>query len=215
MESRYQVVFWFFIILLVVELAMIPINLISADLMQKSTTISDVANQLAAMGSIEGLIALLYIAVSLGTCISFFFWIHRAYKNLPFLGGTKLKSSPGWAIGWFFVPIAFLWKPYQVVKEIWEVSKPGLAGDSMPWQAREPSLGSIIGWWWALFLISTFLGNIIFRLSFLAKDTGTLIAIAYISVISSIVNALGIIVTILMVKNITEFQEQKSQFTKQ
>ena len=63
------------------------------------------------------------------------------------LGSPGLRFTPGWAVGWYFVPIANLWKPYQAMKEIWRASKnPG------NWQAETTS--GFLGWWWFWWIIS-------------------------------------------------------------
>ena len=73
-------------------------------------------------------------------------WIHRANYNARQLGATGLKMSPGWAVGWYFVPVAWFWKPYQAMKEIWQAS----VSPKHWWrQAGSP----LLGWWWALWLL--------------------------------------------------------------
>ncbi len=47
-------------------------------------------------------------------------WAWRATKNLE-SWGASLKWSPGWAIGGGFIPIGFLWIPYQVVRDAWSL----------------------------------------------------------------------------------------------
>ena len=33
-----------------------------------------------------------------------------------------MEFSPGWSVGWFFVPVAGLFMPYRVLKELWKAS---------------------------------------------------------------------------------------------
>lgn len=56
-------------------------------------------------------------------------WQHRAQKNLEGLGATWLRFTPGWAVGWWFVPFANLVKPFQTMRELWKAS-----GDPYGWQ---------------------------------------------------------------------------------
>jgi uncharacterized membrane protein (DUF485 family) len=89
-----------------------------------------------------GLFVLVWIAAAIVCC----FWLYRAYKNLRALGHTHTEFTPGWAIGYFFVPIVGLWKPYQVVSELWKKSDPS-----------ESSGGSaIVAFWWLCFLLLGF-----------------------------------------------------------
>jgi Domain of unknown function (DUF4328) len=83
------------------------------------------------------------------TAIAFLMWTHRAYRNLPALGARNLETSPGWAVGWYFVPIANLVKPYSATVEIVRHSDP----DGIGVNARASST-AIVGFWWAAYLIS-------------------------------------------------------------
>lgn len=75
-------------------------------------------------------------------------WIYFSGKNVRALGATGLAISPGWAVGWYFIPIANLWKPYQAMKEIWQASR-----DPLDWKHQQPS--SRLSTWWTMWLILT------------------------------------------------------------
>ncbi len=49
-------------------------------------------------------------------------WIHRAHANLFDLGFEGVSYSPGWSVGWFFVPFLNLFKPFDAMKELWNSS---------------------------------------------------------------------------------------------
>lgn len=82
-------------------------------------------------------------------------WIWRSSKNLH-TTGAAMDFTPGWAVGWYFIPVAHLWKPYQAMREIWDRSMAG--GDS-------PSRG-LLGCWWVAWVISGISDNISLRMSF-------------------------------------------------
>jgi hypothetical protein len=93
----------------------------------------------------------------LATFISFVLvgmWIHRAHKNLFDAGFDGLEYTPGWSVGWFFIPFANLVKPFQAMKELWQAS---LAGND--WNPGDETPGTMIGWW-ACWLGGNILGNI-------------------------------------------------------
>jgi len=54
----------------------------------------------------------------LATVIVWCIWQHRAQANAVVLSGGGLRFTPGWAVGWWFIPIANLWKPFQTVREL-------------------------------------------------------------------------------------------------
>jgi Na+/proline symporter len=107
-----------------------------------------------------------------------------------------------------FVPIMFLFRPYQVVSEIWKVSDPKVdLIDGAAWKNAKTS--SIVGWWWAFFLISNFLGQIVFRMTLGAEEPPELLASTYTYMVSDSIDVVGMLITILMVRRISQFQEAK------
>lgn len=62
--------------------------------------------------------ALLYLVDFVASAIAFLAWLSRSVENVPPLGAGTLWVSPRWAIGWWFVPVANLFKPYQVVRDL-------------------------------------------------------------------------------------------------
>ena len=83
--------------------------------------------------------------------ILFLTWINKAYKNLVGFQTEGLKFSPGWAVGWFFVPVANYFKPYQVLKELWKASAPDFS-PKLQW-TKSGNYG-LIGWYWVSVIIS-------------------------------------------------------------
>ena len=102
-------------------------------------------------------VGVLYFAVYLTTMVFVLVWIHRANHNVRELGGSGLRFSPAGAIGWYFVPILHLWRPYRAMKEIWQAS---LAPHD--WHGRP--IPVILPIWWTLWLVSHVLGNLDWRL---------------------------------------------------
>ena len=68
-------------------------------------------------------------------------WIYRAHANLETADLPGLEYSPGWSVGWFFVPIAALWKPFSAMRELWNASH-GAVGD---YSDNAPAL--LWTWW--------------------------------------------------------------------
>lgn len=73
-------------------------------------------------------IAILSLMVFVATAVAFLMWEYRASKNLALLGANEQRFSPGWAMGWWFVPIFWVFRPYQVIKEIYLSSRPNTLG---------------------------------------------------------------------------------------
>jgi len=66
----------------------------------------------------------IHVLVRLGTVISFLLWLHARYSSLRLVGWTSANYTPGVAVGWFFVPLLNLYKPYLVVQEMWGATDP-------------------------------------------------------------------------------------------
>ena len=161
----------------------------------------------------QATIGLVYTVVLIITGILFLMWIHRAHRNLPSLGNTNLKYSPGWAVGWFFVPILSLWKPYQVTTEIWKASDPTTdINDSTAW--KKSSASSIISSWWFLFLVSVLIGNILVRFVLQAETLSEILTVSWWSFIMGVIDIVIAILTILIVRNIDQRQQMKNQLSR-
>jgi hypothetical protein len=112
-------------------------------------------------------IAAVVLLVDFVVCvITFLMWLHRAYDNLPALGVTDRRWSPGWAVGWWFIPIMSLFRPYQLVKEVWQASAPTA---SPAW--RNQALPDFFRWWWGLLLLYLIVGVFLERFARAAGGT--------------------------------------------
>lgn len=56
------------------------------------------------------------------TVIFFCLWVWRAAKTVRRMGITVSVETPGMAVWVFFIPIAWWWKPYAVVRTLWQVA---------------------------------------------------------------------------------------------
>ena len=111
----------------------------------------------------DSTIVLLSVGCMIAAFIAVIFlliWIYPVYRNLPALGNSDLKYTPGWAVGWWFVPIMNLFRPCQVIVEIAEGSDPRAL------VTREPraAMNSFIVAWWIWRVIGAIVGNILARL---------------------------------------------------
>src|SRR5688500_18010935 len=62
-----------------------------------------------------GIAALLRIPLFIAVVVFFLIWVYRAFNNLSALKPGNLEFSPGWAVGWWFIPFANLIKPFQAM----------------------------------------------------------------------------------------------------
>jgi Domain of unknown function (DUF4328) len=98
-------------------------------------------------------ISVLLTLVVLLTAAFFLIWIYRAHKNLKAFGAAELKYSPRWAVAGFFVPLLNIFRPYQVISEIWKASVKGAGrGGGTNWKLEQ--IPAYFGLWWGLWLLS-------------------------------------------------------------
>lgn len=103
-----------------------------------------------------GLAALVELATFLVAGFLSLKWVYRVQMNAHTLAGG-LASTPPWAVGWFFVPIMNLYKPYEALKQAWQVAR-------SPQGWSQVTLPSVINWWWGLWLTSNIALNVYGRL---------------------------------------------------
>lgn len=191
----------FLIVMLWISLGMevisILIDFAQLSLLDRSYTQAKVA----ANDARQGIIGLGSLGVFIMTGIAFLKWIYRANVNSRGFGAQDMKFTPGWSIGYYFIPFLNLVRPYRAMKEIWQVSHNPAA-----WKSQNGS--ALLGWWWALWLISGFLGQMVFRMSMRADTIDTLKASTGASILSSIVEIPLCIVALQLVKSIAAKQEQ-------
>ena len=90
-------------------------------------------------------------------------WIYLAHVNARALGASDMMVSPGWAVGWFFIPLMNLFMPFVAMRELWKAS-----ARPRDWQL-EPVPAALV-MWWILWVGAGIAGVISFSLA-LGKDT--------------------------------------------
>ena len=94
----------------------------------------------------------------LPTATLFLLWFHRAHQNLSSFRRGPFEHSPRGAVASFFIPFLNLVQPYFVMKEIWQASDPAIPPFAQtPWPSARTS--SLLGIWWAFFLLRGFAGS--------------------------------------------------------
>ncbi len=80
----------------------------------------------------------IFLVSAIALAVAFIAWLSRSVENVPPLGGGTPSDSPRSAIGWWFVPVAFLWKPYGVVRD---------AHDRLATGSHVGGGGIVVMWW--------------------------------------------------------------------
>jgi hypothetical protein len=104
-----------------------------------------------------GLALISYALALVASIIVVTMWIYRAHANLRAAGIDGLEFSPGWAVGWYFIPIANLFKPFQAMRELWNTTHGQSDGYTQPTDSRLTT-------WWGTWIAGNILSNIGTRL---------------------------------------------------
>jgi hypothetical protein len=86
-------------------------------------------------------------------------WFRHAYLNLPALGARRLRFRPWWAVGAWLLPVFSLFRPKQVLNDIWRASDPSLPPDQADTWRKRP-VAELLGWWWLAFVASVLVRSI-------------------------------------------------------
>jgi hypothetical protein len=178
---------------LVVSVLAIGTGILERRVLMGSANEGEEALRVVALSSIAELLVFL---VSGFLCLR---WIHRMAHNAR-IRAAYLQYTPGWSIGWFFVPIAYWWKPYQAMKEIWGESEKQAGAQGLDG-------GVLLGWWWTLWIASSIISNASFRLSLRSSSAETLLTVNTIDLISNLLEIPLALVFIMMVRKLTSMQD--------
>ena len=89
------------------------------------------------------------ITLFVATAVAFLAWLFQARVNLRAFGIRRPSYSRDWVVWSFFVPLVNLFRPYQVVREIWQASDPE-GHDAFNW--RSLPVSRLLLAWWVLFV---------------------------------------------------------------
>ncbi|MGB1936800.1 MAG: DUF4328 domain-containing protein [Akkermansiaceae bacterium] len=75
-------------------------------------------------------------------CLPFYcWWVNRTCKNAWLLNPPKMKTTPARAVGYYFIPVVSIWKPYVSMCEMRQAS-----------YGMSTKLKSLLAYWWFFWL---------------------------------------------------------------
>jgi hypothetical protein len=187
----------------------LPLNSWTLSVLMSARAGHDERERFVQVGQMSAVISLIAIAAFLFTAVAFLMWKHRAYRNLRALGAKQLRFTPAWVVGYYFIPIMNLFRPYQAMKEIALESDPKRHFEN-GWDRRNTSGGALIQFWWFLFLVRPVLQN--FSQAYVArnpslKDLETAVCIDLAFNLASVAAA---VLALLLVNRIDKHQSIKA-----
>ncbi len=127
-------------------------------------------------------------------------WIYTAQINVRAMGAKKLTITPGWAVGYFFVPFLNLVRPFTAMTELWR-------GSANPANWKNESFSPLLGFWWFFWLSSGIAGQVAMRISFAAKDDIDKLMLSDVfGIVAAVLNCFNYVCLFLIVSSIYRFQ---------
>jgi len=111
------------------------------------------------------LISLVSFVVFVVTAICFLRWTYLVNANAHALGANGMTITPGWAVGWYFIPFLNLYMPFRVMDETFRASHP----DYGPNDWRQAPRPAIVPLWWMAWIAGGIVGNIALQLEMSAE----------------------------------------------
>jgi hypothetical protein len=210
------------ITLIWIVLALEIISLISGyfqyDLLQTAASGGEISTEAAtANDRREQIIGILYLITYIISGVTFIQWFRRAYYNLH-LKVNYLSHTEGWAAGSWFVPFVNLYRPYQIMKELYLETKELLTKKGVNFTHDFST--TALGWWWTLWILSNIIGQFVFRYSMKAESIDELTTSTVVSMINNIIGIPLALITIKVIKDyanvetlLTEISENEETTT--
>lgn len=85
------------------------------------------------------------MVLTLGTAVCFMVWLYRCGTLSAILAPGEQRLGRGWAIGGWFVPIAYLVLPRLFIGDVWRAARP------VEEIARRRGRTALVSWWWVPF----------------------------------------------------------------
>lgn len=158
----------------------------------------------------HGMVGSLFVVAYLFSGIIFLVWLFRIYKNLESLRTDPIEFSPGWAVGWWFIPLLNFVKPFQVVRDAWLESDPKVNLEADLFSRIKGGGPNFLTVWWAFWIFGLLLSNVSPRLID-AANTDSFALSGYFYSLQGIVWTAGGILAINVIRDISNRQDERSR----
>ena len=191
-------------ICLAVGIIVLISNFLQLSLLQKAQSGGNVTPEDVTMNDMRvSAVALIYMLTHIVSGIFFILWFRRAYYNLH-LVAKRLTYSEGWAAGAWFVPFINLYRPYEIMKELYEETEIYLSKSKV--SPRITLSLNYVGLWWSVYIISLFAERVITYAFKNENDIGGLINIGKIQLAIDLLIIPLAVVTVKVIKDYSKVE---------
>ncbi|MFP6593820.1 MAG: DUF4328 domain-containing protein [Dehalococcoidia bacterium] len=143
--------------------------------------------------------------------VTFTMFIHQASSNLRHLRIAGQKFTPGWAVGWFFIPFMNIYKPTRIVGELAKASRSTDTKNPRAWQNANSQDGKFISSWWTLVIMAVLFGPRGISLFVGRGNIEDWAAAGRLLVLSDLFQVLPLVLTVIVIFRLQRAQEIRHQ----
>ncbi len=154
----------------------------------------------------QSVLGLIQIGLYIVTVVVFLNWFRRAYGNLHRLGITNLKHNETMAVWCWIIPIIWFFRPVQIMNEIWRETQLAIKKFDNSYLSRSGAI--LIGFWWAIFILSNFIGRYILKTAFKEDTIEQLIESSQAMIFSDVLQIPETLLVILIVRQLSVFESK-------
>jgi hypothetical protein len=144
----------------------------------------------------QQLIGFAQLGLGLVSAVVFLMWTSAITKRLTQLGVTNMRYAPRWSVWGFIIPIVNLFRPYQVMSELWKASEV-VPGPDDPWAKKPTPL--IVGVWFAILILDSIVGRLASSRTF-----DTIEQVTQIAWLTVLFDALGVVTAFVALRLVAE-----------
>lgn len=146
------------------------------------------------------------ITVMVLAAVFFSMWMYRGTKNLWGAGLPDLKTTPGWSVGWWFIPVAFWFMPLPGVIQLWKGSVHHSKGTG-DGNWRGESLNPLVIIWWVCWVAGSLLSLVSDRFTGEDKEIPDLILSAQLGMASSLAYVAAAGLAVFFILRVSSLQD--------
>lgn len=149
----------------------------------------------------QGSTLYLFALLTLLYHLIFFRWVYIVNRNAQ-QWNSALTISPGWNVGWFFVPIAALWKPFEGIRE----TRGATIDPEAPAWVPVPIWLNL---WWGLWVMAAIYGTMTTMCLRAAETSGQWISISGANVARVVIDVPLALLTCRLLTDIAKLQRAR------
>ncbi len=205
-SKRLQIATLFMIISVIMDAIGVPISIVGIMFLGNLESGNYSQEWLQQFDQIEVIYSSAYLVDFAVTIIVFVMWFRRAYFNVWRFAISPPRFTEGWAAGAWFVPILSLFRPVQIMREIWLESVAFLRQHS-PVVPPADIQGSI-SLWWGTWIAGSLISNASARMTLRDEGLDTLATSYYMDLVSSVCLIVSGIVLLKIMKSYGQLEDE-------